>query len=86
MMADIYKAASEVTKAVNDLIQPLQADPSSAGEVVRGSKLSEWSATWMFLQSTYWTRLWVVQEILLAKALALWSDLYIMSWHDFCLP
>jgi hypothetical protein len=75
MMADIYKAAREViiwldskdtTEAVNNLVQLIQAGPSSASGVVCDLKLSEWTAVWMFRQSTYWTRLWVVQEILLA--------------------
>ena len=34
------------------------------------------------LENTYWQRLWIIQEILLAQSRSVWLDHTIVSWHD----
>lgn len=86
-MAEIYESATGVHVWLGDgfaggdeLIHYINLSPSNASIQLRPHLLDYWN---QLVQLPYWSRLWIVQEVILAKVITLWLGQARVVWGQF---
>jgi hypothetical protein len=84
MMSKIYRGATDVMI----WISPLAQDGRAVDECDQACKTGHYGfhpkCQWLqhILSSPYWTRLWIVQEVVLARELHIYVGSSVLHWHD----
>ncbi|KIW09151.1 uncharacterized protein PV09_00087 [Verruconis gallopava] len=85
LMSRIYRGAQEVIVWMNEEEHEIIENSLPCTEKCKRARhMGEKTCTWIqgLLQNRYWRRLWIIQEVLLAKSLTIWYCGEIISWAE----